>query len=285
MSKGVGEKTGRTEPGLRSLLGLCGRVAIWVLIGLLLVKGVGGVLVPPSRSDTGAAGARSQGGPSEASASFAVRFARAFLRDPSQRALASFLAEGARVGKGQPPLGRGSEVAQAEVAAAKELGGGGEVLTVACELRDARTLYLAVPIFRSEAGEVAALGAPWVVAVPSKAGVVAERPRPLAGPDAEAIEALAEKFLPAYVSARSPRTLSYLLAPGAQVVPLAGAVELLGAPGVVSQIGDGEGGRRTVVVAGRFRDPASAAVYKLAYRLRLIKQGRWYVRGVEGAFS
>jgi hypothetical protein len=31
------------------------------------------------------------------------------------------------------------------------------------------------------------------------------------------------------------------------------------------------------------RDPASGAVYPLAYRLELEKRGRWYVSGVEGA--
>jgi hypothetical protein len=124
-----------------------------------------------------------------------------------------------------------------------------------------------------------------VVAAPSTAGVAAERPRPLAGPEAGAIRALAAKFLPAYLAARSARDLSYLLAPGASVAPLAGRLEPLGSTGSVSQLGDGEGARRTVVVSGRFRDPASGAVYRLAYRLALLKSNRWYVRAVEGALS
>jgi hypothetical protein len=221
----------------------------------------------------------------QASSALAVRFARTYLEDPSTGALAPFLAEGTRVPNGRPPLPGSAGVAQAEVSATQILGGGREILTVACELRDRRTLYLAVPISRSRAGEVAVTGAPWIVAGPSTAGAESERPRPIAGPDAAAIRSLVEKFLPAYVSARSPGDLSYLLSPGAAVVPLAGSLELLGAPGAVMQLGDGEGPRRTVVVACRLRDSASGAIYRLAYRLALIKRNRWYIAALEGGLS
>jgi hypothetical protein len=252
------------------------------VVALLLVRGLGAVLTPAQVSvPTAARG----GDAAQASASLAVRFARAYLDDPSARALTPFLAEGARVGSGRSALVGDAALAQAEVAATQELGGGREILTVACDLRDGRSLYLAVPISRSRAREAAVSGAPWVVAAPSTAGVEADRPRPLAGPEAGAIRALAAKFLPAYLAARSAGDLSYLLAPGASVVPLAGALEPLGSGGSVAQIGDGEGRRRTVVVSGRFRDPASGAVYRLAYRLELVRRNRWYVRSVEGELS
>ena len=149
----------------------------------------------------------------------AVRFARAYLEDPSPEALRPFLAAGARIGAGRPPSARGAEVAQAEVVKASEVGDGRVVVTVACELRDSRTLYLAVPIVRFAAGEVAVLGAPSIVAVPAVAGADPERPRPFAGSEAGAIEALVAKFLPAYLSASRESDLSYLLAPGARSDP------------------------------------------------------------------
>ncbi len=283
MSKEVSDKRRSIDTRVRSLLGRAGRVAIWAVIAVLLVRGLGAVLAPAQVSGPAVA---SQGRNTDpASASLAVRFARAYLSDPAPRALASFLAEGARVGGGRPATGGSAGVAQAELAATHELGGGRAVLTVACELRDGRTVYLAVPISRSRAGEVAVSGAPWVVAAPSTAGVAAERPRPLAGADASAIRALAAKFLPAYLAAGSARDLSYLLAPGASVAPLEGALEPVGSAGSVTQLGDGEGARRTVLVSGRFRDPASGAVYRLAYRLALVKRNRWYVQAVEGASS
>ena len=284
MSSQVGNRKARaTDSSVRSALRSVGRVAIWIVLGLLLVRGAGAVLAQPQAgaSRGGNAGVAADQG----SAALAVRFARTYLDDPSPRALAPFLAEGARVGGGHSPGAGGAGVAQAEVGATQRLGDGREILTVACELRDGRTLYLAVPISRSGAGEVAVTGEPWVVAAPSTAGVAAERPRPLAGPDAAAIRSLAAKFLPAYLAVRSPRDLSYLLAPGASVVPLAGSLELLGAAGAVSQLGDGEGARRTVVVACRLRDPSSGAVHRLAYRLSVVKRNRWYVEAVEGGLS
>ena len=264
---------------VRSLLRGIGRAALWAVVALLLVRGAVAVLSaqPPASGPSVASG---EARLDDASATFAVRFARAYLADPSPRALTLFLAEGARVPATAPEAG--APVAQAEVAASQELGGGRAIVTVACELRDARTLYLAVPIARQGAGEVAALGAPSIVAAPAVAGVDAQRPQPLAGSDATAIEALVGKFLPAYLSASEPAALSYLLAPGAGVVPLGGAVRLLGVSAVV-QLGSGEGPRRTVIANAKVRDPASGAAYPLAYRVDLVRRGRWYVDAVEGA--
>lgn len=281
MSNEVGRKVKASTRSARSGLRAAGRVAIWAVIALLLVRGLGAVLAPAQVS--GPAVASRGGNTDPASAALAVRFARAYLEGSARQALAPFLADDARVGSGRPAAGAGAEVVQAEVAATHELGGGRAVLTVACELRDGRILYLAVPISRSRAGEAAVSGAPWVVAAPSTAGVAAERPRPLAGPDAGAIRALAAKFLPAYLAARSARDLSYLLAPGASVAPLAGALEPIGSSGSIAQLGDGEGRRRTVLASGRFRDPAGGAVYRLAFRLEALRRDRWYVRAVEGA--
>lgn len=283
MSTEVGNKARSADSSARALLRSVGRVTIWIVLALLLVRGVGAVLAEPQKS--AAVGDVASTAADQASSALAVRFARTYIEDPSPRALAPFLAEGARVGGGRQAAGVDSGVAQAEVSGTQRLGGGREIRTVACELRDGRTVYVAVPISRLGAGEVAVTGAPWVVAAPSTAGVVAERPRPIAGPDAVAIRSLVEKFIPAYLSARSPRDLSYLLSPGASVIPLAGSFELLGAAGAVSQLGDGEGARRTVVVACRLRDPGSGAVYRLAYRLGVIKRNRWYVESVEGGLS
>ncbi len=278
---GIGNKSGSVDFTVHSFLRSVGRGAIWAVVGLVFIRGLGAILASPPASAPVAGAGRTVA--DEASSALAVRFARAYLSDPSPRALTPFLAEGVRVGRGRAPAGRGSSVTQAEVAAVQRLGGGQAVLTVACELRDARTLYLAVPVSRSGAGEVAVQGAPWMVAAPSVAGVAAERPRPIAGSDAAAIQALVAKFIPAYVSARSAADLSYLLDPGAAIAPLAGSLELLGAPGIAMQLGAGEGRRRRVVVTGSFRDPGNGAVYRLAYRLSLVERDRWYVEAVEGA--
>jgi hypothetical protein len=256
---------------------------IWATLGLLLLRGAGSILSAgrgEPESPHAAAPAVDQG-----VSAFAIRFARAYLADPSANALAPYLAEGAGVGTGLPPRAGAAEVAQAEVSSTEDLRDGEVVLTVACELRDSRTLYLAVPIARSEAGEFAALGAPSIVAGPGTAvGAGTDRPQPLAGSEAPEIESLVSKFLPAYLAATDSSDLSYLLLPGQVVQPLGGQLALESLAGV-RQLGDGEGPRRTVLAGARVTDPAGGATYPLVYRLSVERAGsgdRWYVAAVEG---
>jgi hypothetical protein len=273
-------RCGGVERTVASALRAAGRVVLWGLVAILLVRGVAGVIAEPQRAAGGQAAERLA---DPAMSAFAVRFARAYLSDPSSPALRSLLAEGVsppRVAPGKV----GVEVAQAEAAGVRDLGDGQAVLTVACELGDARTLYLAVPIVRSRAGEVAALGVPALVAGPGRVAADVERPRPLAGPEAGAIADLIRRFLPAYLAAGAGRDLSYLLAPGAAVSPPGGGLRLLALAGV-QQIGSDEGARRTAIASVRVRDPVSGATYPLAYRIEVVRRGRWYVASVQGALS
>jgi Conjugative transposon protein TcpC len=284
VSVGIGTQPKRREGESRSVgsvLRATGRVALWALVGLLLLRGISGVLTEPRRADPATAERNSSSDP--ATAAFAVRFARTYLSEPSPQALAPFLAPGTSA---PAHLGSdaGAQVEQAEVAGTRDLGGGQAIVTVACELGDARTLYLAVPIVRESAGEVAAQGVPAIVAGPAGVGESVEAPRAHAGPDAGAIDELVRRFLPVYFSASDPGDLSYLLAPGATVTPPGGGFELL-AVASVKQLGGGEGARRTALATVRVRDAATGAVYPLAYRLQLVRRDRWYVEAVEGALS
>jgi hypothetical protein len=275
-----GERDGR--PPVAALRAL-GRVAFWAVVAMLVLRG-GADLLGPSE-ETPPPTRPGDGGQDPAVAAFAIRFARTYLENPAPAALRPLLVAGAHVGTGRPPSAHGAQIAQAEVVRTSDVGDGRVVVTVACELRDSRTLYLAVPVVRQGAGEAAALGAPSIVAVPATAGADPERPRPIAGPDSGAIAELAERFLPAYLSAGESSELSYYLAPGVELVPLGGALEPLGSPTVV-QVGEGEGPRREVVASQRVQEPASGAGYPLAYRLRVVERsGRWYVAAVEGAVA
>jgi len=280
---GVGTRIGRSGGEgrtVRAALRTAGRAALWALVGLLLLRGTASVLADPQEGDRGPASPNGVVDPS--TGSFAVRFARAYLGGASPSELAPLLAPGV-----DPPAGAsttGVDVAQAEVAGSEYLGRGEALVTVACELADARTVYLAVPIVREGVGEVAAAGAPAVVAGPAGVGEDIPSPRPIAGPDAADIGELVRRFLPAYFSASSPADLSYLLAPGAVVVPPGNGLQLLGVS-AVRQVGDGEGRRRTVLATARVRDPLSGASFGLGYRLDLARNSRWYVDRVEGALS
>jgi hypothetical protein len=276
----VGNKSGEAAASARSALRGAGRVALWALLALLLLRG----FISTVSGQPTPAPSTVRAGDGEAEEAIAVRFARSYLADPSDPALAGFMADGATLGGGGLGPRAAVAVSQAEVSATEELGGGRAVLTVACELRDARTLYLAVPIARSAAGGVAVLGAPSLVAGPAVAGVESDRPQPLAGEAAGEITALVRHFLPSYLSAGAPGALAYLVAPTAMIEPLGGAFEFISVTGV-EQIGSGEGARREVLARITAKDPGSGAVYPLAYRLSVRRGTRWYVTALAGAAS
>ena len=283
MALGVGSRSKRSAGERRTVaaaLRTVGRVTLWAVLGLLLVRGAGSVLAGPPKGEPTAA-STSLSDP--ATSAFAVRFARAYLSGASSKELAPLLAPGTAV----PPRGTnvpGVEVEQAEVAGSEAAGNGQALVTVSSELADARTVYLAVPIVREGADGVAAAGAPAVVAGPAGVGEDVASPRPIAGPDGAAIGELVRRFLPAYFSASEPGDLSYLLAPGAVVVPPGNGLRLAGISSV-KQIGEGEDARRTVLATVRVRDPLSGASFGFAYRLEVTRHGRWYVERVEGALS
>lgn len=277
---GGGDRHEGRPPGA-TLRGV-GRVALWAAVGVLLIRGAEGMFATPDEGKGTSAPAPA--GPGQGAEATATSFARAWLEDPDPRALGAYLAEGAHLAKGLAPSETG-EVAQAQVLESTNLGAGRWALTVSCDLRDARVLYLAVPIVVPKGGEAAVLGAPSIVAMPAPAGAGPERPRPIAGADAGAIGELVSKFVPAYLSASSTKELSYLLAPGTVVVPLGGSVELVSV-GSVEQLGDGEGPRRELIAAARVREPASGANYPTAYRLRVREHDhRWYLAAIEGAVA
>lgn len=255
-----------------------GRVALWALVALLLIRGTESVLSPAPEPPRAPAGAK--GSPlGQASSAFAVGFARAYLTEPSLRRLSDRFAEGVAPKTGASTPGR--VVAQAEVAQTQRLGGGRAIVTVACELLGGRVLYLAVPIVRDSAGEVAALGAPSLVAAPETAGLEAERTQPLSGADAGAIGELVDRFLAAYVSTSEPADLSYYVASEAGVTPL-GGLRLVGTPRVREPQDEG-GPTRTIIASVHARDESIGVTYVLSYRLELVKHERWYVNAVEGA--
>ncbi len=273
--------TGGGDTTVARLLRTCGRVTLWGAVAFLLGRGLVTTLAPAGDQPARVEGDR----PDEAIAATAERFARLYLEDPSSKALRPFLAAGAKIGAGRPSSARGVEVAQTAVVRSAEVGDGRVIVTVSCELRDSRTLYLAVPIVRLGPGEAAALGAPAIVAVPAAVGAAAEQPRPLTGPAAKEIGDLVSRFLPAYFSAVSSSELGYLMTPEARVIPLGGSVELASI-GTVSQLGEGSGGRREVLASVEVSELAGEATFPLTYRLRVVKRPvGWFVAAVEGAIA
>jgi hypothetical protein len=268
---------------VRELLRGVGRVALWAFIALVLVRGVGDVLAGrhPAASPRSMPAALS---PDDGVRAFAVRFARAYLEDPSPRALSRFLAQGLGGQLAGARSRHGLQVAQAEVASERPLVRGQAVVTVACELEDqaGRVVYLAVPIARGASGGLAVVALPWLVSGPPAGQAQAQESQPLAGVDAGEISRLVGSFLPLYVGGGQGADLSYLIAPGVQLIQVGGGLKLTRIT-AVGQLRDGAGSKRTVLAQAWVRDAASGATYPVAYRLDLVRRDRWYVAGVQGA--
>ena len=283
MALGVGSRPKRSAGERRTVaaaLRTAGRVTLWAVLGLLLVRGAGSVLAGPPKGEPTAT---PTGLSDPATSAFAVRFARAYLSGASSQELAPLLAPGTRV----PPRGAsvpGVEVEQAEVAGSEAVGDGQAIVTVACELADARTLYLAVPIVREGAGGVAAPGAPAVVAGPAGVGEES-RSSPTSRRPGRRRHRRAGAALPArlLLGVRAGRSLLPAGAGSRGRAPR----QRPAACGRLRRQADRRGRRRSAHGARHRagRDPLSGAIFPLAYRLEVARHGRWYVERVEGALS
>ena len=272
--------------GARSLRGTlrgAGRVALWALIALLLVRGLDDVLsgslehaasspVEPASAFTG-----------DEARAFAVAFARVYISSPSAGALGPYLAPGLADRLRAPTAPGGARVAQGAVAGARPLGADQALVTVACQLATNRILYLAVPMARDRSGSLSVFDLPSFVAPPPTGHAEAEVGEPIGGPGSAEIRRLAQRFLAAYLSGGRAGELSYLVAPGTAIAPVGRGLHLAGVTGVEQPGSGSTAAPRAVVVRARVRDAASAATYPVAYRLELVRRDRWYVAGVEGA--
>ncbi|MCB0859307.1 MAG: conjugal transfer protein [Solirubrobacterales bacterium] len=265
MSVDVSDRVRGVGPRARAV----GRLALWALVALLLLRGLGAIISPPDDiSPTEGEGADQRvDGPV---AAFAVHFARDYFADPRG------VARHGKPGTDNKHLEPG--VAQAEVVGSRPVVPSESVVTVACELTTGHLRNLAIPI-RQEAGEITVLGAPYLVAGSVGSAFEPERGSPVSGVDAEEIAKLVIRFIDAYASTGRPADLVYFVAPGSEVTPL-GGFDLVGEPDV-AQLDDGET-QRTVTARVRLKDQATGVVYPLRYRLELVRRQRWFVAGVQG---
>ena len=99
MRKQRTEGKSREGEGASRVLRPAGRLAIWVAIGVLLVRGAVATFAAPQRGEVRVtAGTGDQTVPATAE-----RFARLYLEDPSRRRSTPTWPPAARVGAGRPP--------------------------------------------------------------------------------------------------------------------------------------------------------------------------------------
>lgn len=264
------------RPRLRAI----GRIALWAVVVLLLIRGAGAVLASPESESRETSIGGDESSLDDYSSAFVVQFARTYLANPDPTSVAGYMAEPA-----SPPVrassSPGQKVAQAGVVKTSWLDQSRAITIVSCELTDGRVVRLAVPITRTETGTVAVLGAPYLVPGPTPVQVPGQSTEPVSGPDAGAINELVNKFLAAYVSTANQADLAYFVTPESEVRPLGGGFTLAGPPRT-SELDDGPTAR-SVLAAVRVTDEVSGSSYSTGYRLDLVKRERWYVDAIQGA--
>lgn len=268
-----------------------GRVALWAVVGLVLVRGVGAILSDPADRREPAAPERAAASWPDAEArAFAERFAAAYLEvapkrpRTHERYVSSFLAEGLsdQAAAVLPSHGPGVRVALATVAREVSLGDSRARFTVATTSTTGTVRYLTVPVLRDRTGGLRVDGLPSLAPPPAKAVGSVSAPTVLSGPDAPGIRDVVGRFLSAYVAGEGGRSLSYFLAPGTRLVQMPPGLKLLSVGQVSRDPHPTSGPGVGVAVAVRVKDLDSGATYPLSYRLRVVRGDRWQVSGVAG---
>jgi len=276
--KRSGRSLDRSSIGLRS----AGHVALWIAVGIVLIRGVGSIVSEPATTPGGAA-VEAGGFPDDEARAFAVRFASAYL-DPPPGGLAGYLADGlSDTAAVTPPRGPGAKVAWATVAREASLGDSRALITVAVLTDDGTSRYVTVPVARDERGGLVVSALPSFSPPPPRAALRGgEDVEPLTGPGAEAVGDLTERFLRAYLSGGDSDALAYLVTPGAAVAPMPGGLAVVSFDGADQIAATATARRQTVLASVTVRDRETGAVYPLGYRLEVVKRDRWHVAEVAG---
>jgi hypothetical protein len=271
------------RPRSGSALRGAGRVALWIAVAIVLVRGIGAIASDPDGAPTGRGAQIAEVRfPDDEARAFAVRFVNAYLDPAGAGSVARFLADGLSDRAAVvPPRGPGASVAWATVARAASLGGARALVTVAALRRDGTSRYVTVPVARDQRGGLVVSGLPSFSPPPPRANVDGEDVEPLTGRGAAAISELVERFLREYVAGADRAALSYLLVPGARVAPLSAGLRVVAVDGL-DQATSTTGRRRSVIASVRVRESSTGAIYPVAYRLDVARRDRWYVAAVAG---
>jgi hypothetical protein len=284
--QGDGQRSAATRGGA---LKTAGRLALWGVVLLILVRGAGEVLTSGSQDATPATKAVTTASwPDDEARAFAADFARAYLtyapEHPEYHALAlrPFLASELQESAGLqiPESGPTQTVEQVTVARAEPLDARRALVTVAATVanRTVTTRYLTVPVARDQRGGLAVYDYPSFAAPPARADVDPEETERLDGREQREIEDVLSRFFAAYLAGRE-QDLPYFLPTGVSLGALDQRYELRELVSA-AQVGDGQGPRRTVLTTLRARDVETKAVHVLRYRVGLERRDRWYVAAV-----
>jgi hypothetical protein len=273
------------------LLARFGRVLLWLVVGVVLIRGSAGTFAT-ERSARVAYPVRvaAPSWPDDAARAFAVEFASAYLtHSPSDEpgayaaALAPF-ASPELVADLAPHFDNGAPaetVRSATVAGIARLDGEHALVTVAAVLDGpVARRFVTVPVARDHRGGLVVDDLPSFTSASPRAAADTPELEPLLGADGAAIASVLTPFLRAYLAGDSA-ALAYLVPPGTHITAAAGRWELIDVTSVAAA-GPATRAGRMVLVAAQARDLRSRAVYALRYRVRLVRRDRWYVADLNG---
>lgn len=267
---------------------LAGRVVLWALVVILLLRGLASVVRPAPEPLAPAPSPEATAIRDDEARAYAAAFAKRYLTydvarpDERERWLAPYLAEDLDPAGGVeiPEVGSNQRVEDTDVARVRPNGPGRLLVTVATTVASPTlsTRYLTVPIQRDASGGLLVYDYPSFEAAPARADAPAIDTRILPAEEREAIEDVLRRFLTAYLAGREG-ALAYFLPPGREL-------EAVGERYVVEEledvksVGPEEGPQRTVVAVVRARDKRTRAAYLLRYQAVLVYRDRWLVARV-----
>ncbi len=299
---------------LRHLGPLLGRIALWALIIFLPIRGALAIIGPSSSAQIATLRAqvaqvqRTAGAwPSESAKSFAMQFARAYetwgsytSSDQQSAIIAPYLAQSLQGAATTPETlpstpGTAQTYLDGTVAYSSPLDSTHALVTVLARVlrntaaqpsQAARSqvvsTYLAIPVGRDAAGNLAVYGPPAVVSPVPVGNPSDENVQTLSDPGSSAITTLVSGFLGAYLGGQSSTQLSFYASPGAAISPLNGSYTVQGSP-TVQQVGNPSDTSRLVLVSVAAQDSATGAVYTLRYRLGVtLAGGKWLISSISG---
>jgi Conjugative transposon protein TcpC len=270
------------EMNRRERVRAVGRAVLWGFIALVFVRGLSEIAKGAPQSERNArTPAIAPAAADDERRAFAIAFAQSYLAVPA-RPVARFFSAGLRdqASVSVSPHGPGVSVTQATVAREVRLGGSRALLTVAASLSNGRIVYLSVPIARDAYGGLSVDDLPSFSAPPPPGTAPTQAPPQLVGTERGSITDLVGRFLRAYLDGGDAEALSYFLAPGAAISPMAPGLQFVGLDELDDEGTQGE--TRLVSAIVGVRDGASGAVYTMRYRLTLVHRDRWCVVGVAG---
>jgi hypothetical protein len=266
-----------------------GRVVLWCVLALLLVRGASDVLAgeqpPPRVPDSRSVPAS---WPGDEARAFAVEFARAYLSYSPRHAdryaheVLPFVSPEVAGSIVPRFVQRGSRqvVQNAVVARTARVDDARALVTVGATVagRDVSTRYLTVPVARDAGGGLVVYDLPSFSAPPSRGRAQTVELEPISGAEGAEVEDVLTRFFRAFLAGRSA-DLEYFVPAGVRLGALAQRYELVDVDSV-EQIGASGGRTRSVLATVRARDAESRAVYALRYRVGLVRRDRWYVAAV-----